>query len=57
MRRAPHRPFFPVSPRTGGLVMIHRFFAVASLPGIVAVMTALNVAAFALPASDRILAD
>ena len=37
--------------------MIHRFFAVASLPGIVAVMTALNVAAFALPASDRILAD
>ena len=37
--------------------MIHRFFAVASLPGIVAVMTALNVAAFVLPAPGRIQAD
>lgn len=37
--------------------MIHRLFAVANLPGIVAVMAALNVAAFVLPVPDRILAD
>lgn len=37
--------------------MIHRLFAVANLPGIVAVMAASNVAAFVLPVPDRILAD